>query len=262
MDTFTIGSSQIISFFLIFFRVGAILLTSPFFGSMNIPVRVRVLLSFAIGIVITSAVVPYRTIDSFNVESMQNTISITISILREIMLGIAIGFIARLTFAGIQMAGQFIGNDIGFGMINILDTSSREVITVTAELYTVIATLIFIITYSHHYILMAIAKSFDVIPMGVWRVSESFIDYLNKVFSGVFSTGLRLALPIMGVLFLAKMAMAIITRTMPQMNIFVIGFPVQIAVGLIGLAISLPLTIKVMRSLLIIMRDNIWFILR
>jgi flagellar biosynthetic protein FliR len=109
---------------------------------------------------------------------------------------------------------------------------------------------------------MAIAKSFDVIPMGIWGVSESFIDYLNKVFSGVFSTGLRLALPIMGVLFLAKMTMAIITRTMPQMNIFVIGFPVQIAVGLIGLAISLPLTIKVMRSLLIIMRDNIWFILR
>lgn len=261
-ETFEFNNSQIISFLLIFLRIGAILLTAPFFGSRNIPIQVRILLSFAIAIIITSAVVPYKSIGSFNVESVQNPISMTMVVSREVMLGIAIGFIARLIFIGVQMAGQFISNDIGFGMMNILDPSSHEVVTIMAELNTVIATLIFLVTYSHHYILMAIAKSFDSIPIGSWGVSEAFTVQLNNAFSGIFTTGLRLALPIMGVLFLAKIAMAIITRTMPQMNIFVIGFPIQIMVGLLGFAISLPLLIRAIQSLFLVMRDNIWLILR
>ncbi len=262
MDTFTISNIKIISFLLIFFRVGAILFTAPFFGSRNVPVRIRILLSFAIGIVITSALSPHGAIASFSTEKLQNPVAMTLAMASEVLLGIAIGFIARLTFVGIQMAGQFIGHDIGFSMISILDPSSREVVTITSELNIVMATLIFLITYSHHYILMAIVKSFEAIPLGNWGISGTFMDHLNKIFGSIFATGLKLALPIMGVLFLTKVAMAIIMRTMPQMNIFIVGFPIQIAVGLLGLAVSLPLLTKVMQSLFLVMRDNIWFILR
>ena len=262
METINLNSNQIISFLLVFFRVGAIMFSAPFFGAKNIPMQVRILLSFAIAIVITSAIVPHNNLQIKSMNGTQDILWIFIAVIKEIILGLAIGFTAQLTFVGIQMAGQLIGNDIGFGMMNILDPSTHDVVTVTAELYTIIATLLFIVTYSHHFILMAIAKSFDTIPLMGWSLSGSFISHLSIVFSSVFSTGLKLALPIIGALFLAKIAMAIVTRTMPQMNFFVVGFPIQITVGLLAIAISLPFMARVIHGLFLSMRDNIWFMLR
>jgi flagellar biosynthetic protein FliR len=259
-ETLSFTSGQVISFMLVFFRIGAILFTAPLFSGRNIPIQVRILLSLALAITITTAIVPYKGVLAYSINDINNVWLLFMSIAKEIILGIAIGFIAQLTFIGIQVAGQLVGNDIGFGMMNILDPSSHDVVTITAGLYTVIATLIFLVTNSHHYILMAIARSFEKIPLGSWFPSESYVWHLSNVFNGVFETGLRLAIPVMGALFLAKIAMAIITRTIPQMNVFTVGFPLQIAVGLLAMAFSLPFMSQVIRNLFIVMRDNIWFI--
>jgi flagellar biosynthetic protein FliR len=247
-ETLSFTSGQVISFMLVFFRIGAILFTAPLFSGRNIPIQVRILLSLALAITITTAIVPYKGVLAYSINDINNVWLLFMSIAKEIILGIAIGFIA------------LVGNDIGFGMMNILDPSSHDVVTITAGLYTVIATLIFLVTNSHHYILMAIARSFEKIPLGSWFPSESYVWHLSNVFNGVFETGLRLAIPVMGALFLAKIAMAIITRTIPQMNVFTVGFPLQIAVGLLAMAFSLPFMSQVIRNLFIVMRDNIWFI--
>jgi flagellar biosynthetic protein FliR len=262
MEIISLSSSQIISFLLIFFRVGAIMFSAPFFGARNIPVLVRILLSFTVAVLITSAIVPYKNVQIHSLNNAQDSLWLFMAIIKELLLGIAIGFIAQLTFTGIQMAGQLIGNDMGFGMMNIMDPSTHGIVTVTAELNTIIATLIFLITYSHHYVLMAIAKSFETIPLGSWGPSESFVEHLNVVFGSVFATGLKLAIPVMAVLFLAKIAMAIVARTMPQMNFFAVGFPIQITVGLLAIAVSLPFTARVIYGLFLSMRDNIWLIFR
>ena len=261
-DAIKLNSGLIISFLLVFFRIGAIMFSAPFFGAKNIPMQVRILLSFAIAVVITSATVPYKNVQIQSLNNMQDILWLFMAIIKEIILGVAIGFIAQLTFVGIQIAGQIIGNDIGFGMMNILDPATHDVITVTAELNTIIATLIFIVTYSHHFILMAIAKSFETIPLTGWTQSGAFVDHLNIVFSNVFTTGLKLAIPVIGALFLAKIAMAIVARTMPQMNFFVIGFPIQITVGLLAIAVSLPFMTRAIFGLFLSMRDNIWFLFR
>lgn len=261
MEEITISNAQIISFLLVFFRIGAILFTAPFFSIRNLPFQVRVLLSFTLAIVITSAILPYKGVMSISTP-LNNVWEYFIASAREVILGISIGFMAQLIFTGIQFAGQLIGNDIGFGMMNIFDPSTHSTVTITAELNTVIAGLIFIVTYSHHYILMGLAKSFDTIPIAVWYPNTTFIKHLNTVASGIFSTGFRIALPIIGVVFLSKIALAMIARTMPQMNVFIIGFPIQISLGLLVMAVTLPLFVRFTRLLFIGIRDNIWYLLQ
>lgn len=261
-EIINLTNSQIIYFMLIFFRIGAILFTAPLFSGRNVPMQVRILLSLALAVVITMVINPHKNIQLQMIEKINNIWLIFISIAKEIIVGIAIGFIAQLTFTAIQFAGQLIGNDIGFGMMNVFDPTSHDVVTITAELYSITAILIFLITNSYQYILMAIAKSFDKIPLGHWFPSEPYIWHLSNVFNGIFGTGLKIAIPVMGVLFLTKIAMAIITRTMPQLNVFVVGFPLQIAVGLLAMAFSLPFILQVMQNLFIGMRDNIWTVFK
>lgn len=259
MEDITLSNAQIISFLLVFFRIGAILLTAPIFGARNLPIQVRVLLSFTIAIVITSAIIPYKGLTSI---PLNNIMEYFIAVVREVILGISIGFMAQLVFIAIQFAGQLIGNDIGFGMMNIFDPSTHSTVTIIAELNTVLASLVFIVTYSHHYVLMGLAKSFEMVPIAVWSPNGSLINFMNTVFSSIFTTGFRIALPVMGAVFLSKIALAMLVRTMPQMNVFVIGFPIQISLGLLVMAVCLPLFVRFIRLLFMTMKDNIWYILQ
>jgi len=246
METLGITNIQIVSFLLVFFRTGAILFTAPFFSSKNINTRVRILLSFTIAIVLTT--------------SFTNLMTEGIGDVSRFMLGIAIGFTAQLTFAGIQLAGQIVGHEMGFGLTRILDPSMNANITITAQYNVVLATMIFLLIRGHHHILMGMARSFSEIPLGGWNPSASFTGHLNDTFSGIFKTAFRLAIPVMAVLFLTKIGMAIIARTIPQMNVFIVGFPLQISIGLIAMALSLPFFVKTLNGLFELMRNNIWLI--
>jgi len=260
METLGITNIQIVSFLLVFFRTGAILFTAPFFSSKNINTRVRILLSFTIAVVLTTSITNLMTEGIGDVSRFMRYPSMIMAVFREVALGIAIGYTAQLTFAGIQLAGQIVGHEMGFGLTSILDPSTNSNVTITAQYNVVFATIIFLIIHGHHYILMGMARSFSEIPLGGWNPSASFTGHLNDIFAGIFKTGLRLAIPVMAALFLTKIGMAIIARTIPQMNVFIVGFPLQISVGLIAMALSLPFFVKTLNALFVLMRDNIWLI--
>ena len=270
MDALKISNTDIISFLLVFFRTGAILFTAPFFGSGNIPVRVRIMLSCALSLVLTASVREQGSpLPALGATALGDPRFLALgdprfslmAVFREVLLGIAIGYTARLTFVSIQLAGQLAGYGMGFGMARILDPSTRTNVTIIAQYNVVIAMLVFLLIRGHHHILAGIAKSFSAIPLGVWSPSASFIGHLNTVFASIFATGFRIAIPVMAALFLTKIALAIIARTMPQMNVFIVGFPLQISVGLITMAISLPFFVKILHSLFASMQENIFSIL-
>ena len=258
MDIITITDSQFISFFLVFFRISAILFTAPLFGSKNIPRRIKISLALAITIVMITSLNQQMKLDGALLIQSQNVIGLLIMIFREVLFGIAVGYTAQLTFMGIQMAGQLIGQEMGFGMMRIMDPTTRANVTIVAQFKVTVAMLIFLIIGGHHYILMGLAKSFSAVPLAQWGVSEPLVEHLSAVFSSIFSTALKIAIPVMATLFLTKIALAIIARTMPQMNVFVIGFPLQVSMGLIAMSISLPFFLKVLGALFMTMRDNIW----
>ena len=260
MEALGITNIQIISFLLTFFRTGAILFTAPFFSSKNINTRVRILLSLTIAIVLTTSFTNLMTEGIGDVSRFMRYPALIMAIFREVALGIAIGFTAQLTFAGIQLAGQIVGHEMGFGLTRLLDPSMNTNVTITAQYNVVLATMIFLLIRGHHHILMGMARSFSEIPLGGWNPSASFTGHLNDTFSGIFKTAFRLAIPVMAVLFLTKIGMAIIARTIPQMNVFIVGFPLQISIGLIAMALSLPFFVKTLNGLFELMRNNIWLI--
>jgi flagellar biosynthetic protein FliR len=262
METLRITNTDIIFFLLIFFRIGAVLLTAPIFGSKNVPTRIRIVLACAIGIVVTMSFAGNlsgrRAV--LNPSRVANDGLLIMAVFREVLLGIAIGYTARLTFIATQMAGQLVGMGMGFSMARIMDPSTRANVVITAQYNLILTILIFLIIRGHHYVLMAIAESFSAIPLAEWSPSASFVGHLNTVFAGIFAAGLRMALPVMGAGFLAKIGMAIIARTMPQMNVFIIGLPIQIGIGLIAMAVSLPFIVKVLCAMFISMRENVFLI--
>jgi len=258
MDIIRITNSQFISFFLVFFRISAILFTAPLFANRNIPRRIKVSLALVITIVMITSLNQQAKLDGALLVQSQNVVGLLVMIFREVLFGIAIGYTAQLTFMGIQMAGQLIGQDMGFGMMRIMDPTTRANATIVSQYKVTVSMLIFLIIGGHHYILVALAKSFSVVPLAQWRVSGPFVEHVNTVFSSIFSTALKIAIPITATIFLTKIALAIIARTMPQMNVFIIGFPLQISMGLIAMSISLPFFLKTLGALFMTMRDNMW----
>ena len=261
MDTITITHTQFISFLLVLFRISAILLTAPLFGSKNIPMRVRVTLSLVIAIVLMTSLNQEKRLDNTLLIQSQNAIGLLMMIFRETLFGIAIGYTARLTFMGVQLAGQMVGLQMGFGMSRILDPTTRANVTIVAQYNVTVAMLIFLLIGGHHHILMGLARSFSAVPLARWEMSKSFAEHLSTVFASIFATALKIAIPVMAALFLTKIALAIVARTMPQMNVFIVGMPLQIAVGLMAMAISLPFFAKVLGALFMTMRDNVWGVL-
>jgi flagellar biosynthetic protein FliR len=256
MDTIKITGVQLIPFLLVFFRIGAIFTAAPFFGSKNIPARVKAPLCFAIAIIVVMALTKDGGWDHMLPVQPRGLIDLLVLIFKEISFGAAIGYTAQLAFVGAQMAGQLVGHEMGLSMARMVDPTTRANITVIAQFNSTVAMLMFLFIHGHHYILRGIAKSFSAVPLGQWSVSISFVDHLSIVFGSMFSTGLKIALPVMSAVFLTKIALAIVARTMPQMNIFVVGFPLQIAVGFIAMAISLPLFVKALRALFVTMQHN------
>lgn len=258
MDTIRITGTQLISFLLVFFRISAIFISAPFFGSKNLPTRAKAPLCFAIAIIVVMALTKDRGWDHMLPVQPRGIIDLLVLIFKEVSFGLAIGYTAQLSFAGVQMAGQLVGHEMGLSMMRIVDPTTRANVTVIAQFNSIVAMLIFLFIHGHHYILRGVAKSFSAVPLGQWSVSISFVDHLSIVFGSIFATGLRIALPVMSAVFLTKIALAIVARTMPQMNIFVVGFPLQIAVGFIAMAISLPLFVKALRALFATMQHNLW----
>jgi len=257
--------NQIAFFLLIFFRVGAILFTAPFFGNKNINSRTRVLIAFAIAVVLAiplKALINENSAIADSIPSINNYPSLVLAIFREIMLGVAVGYTAQLVFTGIQFAGQLVGHEVGFSMMNVLDPSTASNVNITTQFNMVLSTMVFLLIDGHHYILMSIAESFYKIPLGRWSISSAFIGHLNDLFAGIFITAIRISLPVMGAVFLSKIAMSIIARTMPQMNVFIVGAPIQIALGLIAMAISLPFFVKLLVMLFTSMREDVFLIFK
>ena len=262
MATINITSTQLITFLLLFFRTAAVLMTAPLFGSQAIPVKIRILLPFVISIVLSMSLKGKIDLgSSVALIESQGMVGLSVAVVSEVILGIAIGFTARLAFVSLHMAGRLVGQEMGFGMMGMLDPSTRESMEIIGQYNTVVATIIFLAIRGHDFILMGIAKSFITIPLAEQWLTGAFIGKMNAVFVGIFETAFRIALPVMGALFLAKIAMGILARTMPQMNVFIVGFPLQIAVGLIGLAISLPFFVKILHTVFMSMRDDIWMLI-
>lgn len=233
VDVFGLTAQQFETFLLVFVRVSGMLFVFPVFSAPQIPVLLRLGLSTLLSFMI------YRTIPA--VSGITGIYDLAAGVLSQLVLGMVVGFVASLVFIGIQFAGELIDLQIGFAVANVINPTTQQQVTIIGEFQLALATLLFLVTDSHYFLLQGIAGSFHLAPLPFITldptVAGNIVGFLGQAFLIVF----RIAAPVAVALFLTNVGLAFMARVAPQMNVFVVGFPIQIGVGLVMLAISVPL---------------------
>ncbi len=180
----------------------------------------------------------------------------------EMFTGVMIGFVLGFLFVGIEMAGEYIGLDMGFSMVQEIDPTFNQPLSVIARLKTNMAMLVFLLLDGHHYLIEALAYSYRTIPVGGWQLNSLAVQRIMRISAEVFIIGIKIAAPAVVTLFLTSVAMGIIARAVPQMNIFFVGIPLRMLAGFSALIFGMPLFIFVFQKLLEQFENNVNYILQ
>lgn len=234
MISVSIPLPQLQMFFLIFFRVGSILMTMPIFKSKNIPVLIKA------GLALATSMVLFPILNLENFPAITGFTPLAIGIFGEILLGISIGLAVNFIFAGLQLAGQLAGYQMGMALARVMDPSTNQQMPLLGQFNELFALLIFITINAHHSFIQALADSYQLLPPFGFRISGSLIEQLVGIAGNMFVIAIKLGAPIIAVLLLTSIAFGLIARTVPQMNVFFVAMPLKIAVGLLFIGFCLP----------------------
>jgi len=234
MSLVDFSAGQFEKFLLILMRVGGMMLVAPFFGHRNIPALVKI----GFIVIFTLILVPIIPSPAINLDG--NILAVSTIAAKEILCGLAMGFAAMVLFLAVQTAGQIIGFQIGFAIVDVIDPSSSQSISVISEFQYIVAILIFLAIDGHHLLINAVVQSFGVVPLGAVTFTPLSADILTRICVEVFAIAIKIGAPVIVTLFLTDVALGIIARTVPQMNVFIVAFPLKIGAGLLMLAASIP----------------------
>ena len=237
-----IPTADVQSFLLCFFRITSLIMIAPIFGNMRVPVLVKTTISLGVCWAVFPAVHHLET----PVLELGQFLGLAA---REFLAGALVGSAAHVLFAGIQMAGTLIGIQMGFAIVRVMDPMMQEQRSIIAEVYLFFATLVFLILDGHHLLIRALVLSFSTVQLGSLAFAVSSLQGFIKLVGATFVVGLEVAAPVMAVLFLTDAAMGLVARTVPQMNVFIIGFPIKIATGMFFLSITMPLVFHALNIL-------------
>jgi flagellar biosynthesis protein FliR len=217
-----------------FLRVLALFQVMPVLGQRSVPVRVRVALSFLIA-VCASGVGP--TIAPVPLDSP----AAVLLLVQQLLIGLSLGFAVRLIFAAVELAGEIIGLQMGMNFAGFFDPVMANQSTAASRFFATIVAFLFIVTNGHLLVIEAVAGSLQAFP-----VSTEPFAFLRTMApwqwgAQVFNLGLWIALPMIGVMLFVNLVLGVIARIAPQSNIFALGFPITITVGLIGMMAMLPM---------------------
>jgi flagellar biosynthesis protein FliR len=224
------------NFLLIFCRITAFFVVVPLFSFRNIPTTFKIGLSTMISFIV------FASLGNQSPQVMDGIYML--SIIREVLAGLALGFVTYMYFNVVQIAGSFIDFQIGFGIANVIDPMTGASSPVIGHFKFIIALLLFLSFDGHHYLLTALMDSYTWVPIDnqfFGHIASGDIStFLVKVFTAMFALAFQMAAPVIVAIFLTDLAMGVLAKTAPQFNIFVIGIPVKLIVGLLILVLILP----------------------
>ena len=229
---------------------------APVFNTKTIPVIWKV--SF----ILIMTVFAWKFGFSASYQVPEGLFAYVITLACEITTGLIISLTAQFFFAAIQLAGQLIDTQMGFGIMNVIDPLSGTQAPILGNFKFVLALLVYLNVNGHHLFIQALFDSYRIIPIGEMSLGTTFLQLLIQYFGNIFIIGLKLSLPIVGALLFADIILGIMARTVPQMNIFMVGMPAKILLGFGVLLASIPLFIYYLNSLIENMFFQIYHIIR
>lgn len=256
MNQFNFSESQVLFFVLMFARVGALIIFTPILGSTNVPSQAKIGLAFFVTLMLFP-LVPFKV-----VEFPKGLFSLTLLISSELLIGMIIGFAVRLLMSIVQIAGTIIDFQIGFGIVNVIDPVTSLQVSVIAQFQNILAFLIFLSINAHHMVLNSIASSFQLIPLLGFEFSGDMINIFMNMIRDVFMLSVKIAAPLIATLLFTNVALGMVARTVPQMNVFIVGFPLQIGLGLFMMGLTLPFFNMVVKNIVGLIEQNIFVLLK
>ncbi len=239
-------------FLLIFCRISAFFVVIPVFSSQSVPATFKIGLSFFVALVVFS----YGGVGL----TVPQDLTYILLIVREVLIGLLLGFIGYLMFMAIQTAGSFIDIQIGFGIANVIDPMTGASAPIIGNFKYMIALLMFLSMNGHHHLLDAIVYSYNWIPIDnalfLKMIDGSLSEFLVRTFAQSFILAFQMSAPLVTALFLTDVGLAFLARTAPQYNVFVIGVPLKIIVGLALLLLLMPGLAMLFQNLFDIMFES------
>jgi flagellar biosynthetic protein FliR len=220
-----------------FARTSGLMVSAPVFQSSFVSVPVKIMFSFALALVVA----PFINSD-FDLAKFTFWMSV-FTLIQEVLIGLIIGFVVNLTFFGLQLAGYYLDTTMGFGMVNILDPNTGAEVPLLGQFNYILALLIFLAINGHHTLILSLIQSFEVVKPGMLFLKKEAVGIFVKAFANMFYLGFKIAIPIMGAIFLVDVALGVIAKLIPQINVFVMGFPIKITLGLLLLILFIPIYI-------------------
>jgi flagellar biosynthetic protein FliR len=252
-----LSAEHIEAFILVLLRVSAIIVTIPVISETAIPVQIKAALSLLISLIIFPLVLP-----KIPQPANYQVLILMYRMAGEVMIGVIIGYAAKFVFAGIQIAGEMIGFQMGLSIANVIDPLTSKQVSTIADLQYLIAMLVFLAVDAHHFFFSAIIQSYSILNPLTFHFSGQLMQAIFDFSSEMFVVAVKLGAPLMAVMLFTNVGLGIIARTVPQMNIFIVGFPLQISIGLIFLGLTAPLFVKMTQGLFAGLETKIGLLLR
>lgn len=235
-----IDTAYFLGITLVFIRLATFFLVVKAFYPSGTPKVLKGVLGIILSFFVISG------IETNSLLEISSNYMLIMAIISEVMSGLILGFVIELIFEVAKMAGAFMDGQIGLSMLNMMNPISKTNVTLLANVAYYISLLIFFIIDGHHVLIRGLIASFDVIPIGKTIVFQDSFSLILESFSKYFLIGVRIALPIIIIVLLTDICMALISRTVPAINVMILGMPVRMTVGLIVFVLSLPIFIKIM----------------
>jgi flagellar biosynthetic protein FliR len=213
-------------------RIGAAFIAAPVFSAVSIPLPARIALTGAIGVL---------TMNVANITPPEHIFSFTtlLAVAAEALIGLAIGFVLQVAFAAPMVASEVIGMSMGLGFANAVDPTSGHASPALGQFLSLLLTLLFLAVDGHLVLIDLIVRSYEVMPPGAWIAPDRLLSI--AMFGGyAFLAGLLLALPVGFLLLCLNIIVGMLSRAAPALNLFAVGLPASLAVGVLAILLALP----------------------
>ncbi|MGB9840313.1 flagellar biosynthetic protein FliR [Thermovenabulum sp.] len=255
MNNFSIALQDFLKFLYILMRIISFMTVAPVFGRRETPLQIKIGFSMLLAIIIF----PFIENQGFNYD----IIEFIYYTLKEIFTGLIMGFCVFTIFSLFYITGQMIDLQMGFGIVNVIDPQSNTQIPLMGNFYYILATLIFLTVNGHHVLIAALIKSYDFVPMG--RGSFASYNLLNVIlnsFKYMVITGIKMSLPVITMILIVDFILAIIAKIAPQINVFIVGLPLKILIGVFAIIIVIPSFIIALDGIFNGIYDGLFSVLR
>jgi len=242
--------AQVPLLLLIAVRIGALLFVAPCFASRLIPPALRVWLSLMVAVLLLPVAGAGVTVPS-------DPLGLALLAAREAAMGVLIGLAVQVVISAAQYGGRLAGAQIGFGFAASVDPSFGEQEVILDRLHDLLAVTLFVTTGAHRVVLAGLARSYTIVPVGHAQFSGRIAEAFLALFGNSVVIAVQIAAPVVASVILAELAMALLSRSVPQFNLFSVGFGVRIVVGIVVAALALPATLALIQRTLIAVPNTV-----